>query len=100
MAYNVEVYPNPSSSQVAVKLKDLSETYKEDKLKKNIQVISLSEIMEIRVVDKAGNLKKLQKYGKGNKQVTLNVYDLPSDVYYLEVSDGNKRARIPVVVNR
>ena len=72
----VALSPNPSSSTMQVSLVDkANETNKRD-------------ISEIRVLDKQGILKQRVKYGKGTKQIRLNISALNADVYTILVSDG------------
>jgi hypothetical protein len=97
-AYNVKLYPNPASSNLTVSLDET--IVAKTKTKKNVKAVEFKEILQIKIIDKLGNVKKVVKYSKGNKSVNLNVYDLPSDVYYIEVSDGVKQGKIPLIIKR
>ena len=93
---NVVVYPNPASSVLNVKLKESG--FLGEKGEK--QQGNLSQILSITLFDKTGRQKKKLPFTKGNRQVEITVSELPSDVYYLEVSDGIQKTRIPVMIKR
>jgi len=98
---NIDLYPNPARDQVSVSLKEPKDNLNVGKISnEEIKIINLKEIVEIRIVDKLGNLKKYLKFGKGNKKVSFHINDLSSDIYYLEVSDGVNKAKIPLAVSK
>lgn len=76
IAQRVALSPNPATSSLLVALEE-----KGDKTKKR-------DISELRVLDKLGNVKLTRKYGKGQKNVSLDVSALPADVYTIMVHDG------------
>ncbi|MDB5191996.1 MAG: hypothetical protein JWQ96_1559, partial [Segetibacter sp.] len=80
--YYYSMSPNPTSSTVTVSAKET--TTKGQKVDK--------AITELNVYDKFGNLKKRQKFNK-MKKATLDVSNLSSDIYILEIADGNSRER-------
>ena len=91
---NVVVYPNPASSQLLVKLKEPGLT----KEKENVKQGNLSQILSVTLYDKIGRQRKTIQFDKGSRQVSFNVSEISSDVYYLEVSDGILSSRIPVII--
>ena len=84
---NLEAYPNPIKDLVTIKLRDI---------KGNGKTV-VNEIKELKVLDKLGQIKKTYKFGKGQKEVQINISDLPSDIYIIEVNDGTNRATIQVI---
>jgi hypothetical protein len=98
-ANNLTVYPNPASSQFIIKLKDpISILGKENN--KDAKQVSLSQILLARLYDKTGILRKGMTFGKRNRQVNFHVSELPPDVYFLEVSDGIQKTRVPIMIKR
>lgn len=96
---NLTVYPNPASSQFIIKLKDpISILGKENN--KDAKQVSLSQILSARLYDKTGILRKGMTFGKRNRQVNFHVSELPPDVYFLEVSDGIQKTRVPIMIKR
>jgi hypothetical protein len=98
MAMNVNLYPNPASSQVTIILEDLRITDSKDKM--STTQITLKEITQIRVIDRLGVVRKVIRPGKGNKKTTINVWDLPPDIYYLDISDDTQHVRKPLIIRR
>lgn len=88
-ASSLTVYPNPASSQVAVSLKELNKNEK-------TPGTALKDIREIKIVDKLGNVKKINRYAPGSKKVQVDLGVLNNDLYILQVSDGINRASISV----
>lgn len=75
----VMLSPNPTTSTINVILTDKKDLKKQ------------KEIVEIRLIDKMGNIKQKWNYGKasGNQFRQLNVANLPPDIYTIMVFDGN-----------
>ncbi|MFC5283952.1 T9SS type A sorting domain-containing protein [Pedobacter alpinus] len=94
---NVELFPNPASTTVNIKLADI---LLEQTNQTTTSVSSLTAITQIRVIDKVGNVKKVVEYSKDNINTTLDISDLIPDVYYLDITDGTKQVRKPLVVRR
>lgn len=82
-AASINMYPNPSSGQVTIDLKDLN--------KKTPSASQIKDIREIRIVDKLGNVKKVIQYPAGTRSASLNIGNLPCDVYTVHVTDGTNR---------
>ena len=83
---NVKLYPNPATSKVTVSLEKLKSSDKTNS--SSGQYVILSEIAQIKFIDKAGTVKKVMRFEKGNQTVTFNIFDLSPDVYYIEISDN------------
>lgn len=96
---NVSLFPNPASSEVTIKLEETQNLDKQ-KTKFDNSKIYLSEITQIKIVNKMGMLKKVAKFGKGNTVTTLNISELPSDVYYLDITDGTQHVRCPLIISK
>lgn len=91
---NVALYPNPASSLVNIKLTDINKNLPvtpESKLAK------LSQIKQVIIKDKLGNIKKIFNF-QGNNNVSVNVSNLPTDVYFVEVSDGVNKVKLQLSV--
>lgn len=56
-------------------------------------------ITEIRIYDNSGVLKKVQKENK-TKQAILNLTDLKTGVYIIEVSDGSYKERQQIIIQK
>jgi hypothetical protein len=87
---NVELYPNPGKDIVTVRLKELNE-------KKNTG--NLNDIREIKILDKLGVVKKIFKYPRGTKTISMDVSMLALDIYIVEVSDGHNKSRLQLSVH-
>ena len=80
------MYPNPAFGNVTIRLKEDKKTNK------------LKEIKQVRILDKFGQVKKQFKYAAGTTSITLDVSNLPSDIYIVEVTDGVSKANAPLSV--
>lgn len=81
------ISPNPASSVLTVEATENALKVKED-------------IGEIRLFDAQGFLKIQRKYAKGTKKVQLNVTALREGVYFIEIGNGTKKIRKPVLIRR
>jgi hypothetical protein len=95
---NVKLYPNPATDQVTIELEETNNST--DPMKKTNYRNYLSEITRITVIDKLGISRKVTDFGKGNKSVYFNVSELTPGLYYLDIMDGVKKVRVPVLINR
>ncbi|HSC54472.1 MAG TPA: M4 family metallopeptidase [Phnomibacter sp.] len=95
---NLKLYPNPASSEVVVRLEDLNS--KSINRQKEQTTGTLKCIIQITIIDKMGITRKVLKFSKGNILSTFNVSDLPSDIYYLDISDGSTHVKKPLVIRR
>lgn len=82
------VSPNPSTNLIRIEPQiDNKET-------------TVTEIREIEIIDRSGQIKFKQKLSKGQIQMNLNVSFLPSDIYTLRIFDGEIWYSHKVVVLR
>ncbi len=86
---NIDMYPNPTKDRTTIKLKEVN--------KKDTST-QLTSITAITVLDKFGNIRKHYKYPANSKNVSLNVTNLPFDIYIVEVSDGKNKVRLQLRV--
>lgn len=68
------VAPNPAQGDFTVKINDENQINK--------------EIKEVLITDKAGQVRKKQKYPEGTKLVKLDTSSLEPDIYVLRIFDG------------
>ncbi|MFN8253041.1 MAG: M4 family metallopeptidase [Ferruginibacter sp.] len=94
----VKVFPNPAQSQVTIRLDDAGSKTAPAKDSKGNPV--LSSITRVRLVDKTGITRSVQQFVKGMQSVTIDVSGLPSDIYYLDITDGVNSIRKPLIVQR
>lgn len=71
--------PNPASSNLTISVNEPVD-------KTNFS--TTTEIQEVRITDKLGNLKANKKYQKGTKSVNINVASLKSDMYIVQIFNG------------
>jgi len=95
---NVNLYPNPASTDIIVKLEEVNA--KSINSQKHEIEVTLKSIAQIRIIDKLGITRKVLKFPKGNLLSTFSVAHLPSDIYYLDISDGNAQIRKPLIIRR
>lgn len=82
MISNVTMYPNPASDQVTLSLNQVNNSKIGTKLQ---------DIKEVKILNKYGNIKRVQKFPANSQKVTLNLNILPLDIYFVEVSDGKNK---------
>ena len=87
--YYYSLSPNPASSTVTVSTKET--TPKGEKVNKSIT--------EVNIYDQLGNIQKRQKFGKV-KTATLNVSELKTGVYFVEIVDGTYKERQQLSIQR
>lgn len=80
--YYYSISPNPATSTVTASSKET--TTKGERINKTIT--------EVNIYDQQGNLKKHQKFGKVNN-ATLNIADLRTGIYFIEIVDGVYKER-------
>ena len=81
--YYYLIAPNPASSEVTVTAK---ETTPDSKAPTN------GSITELNIYDQQGTLKKQKKYAPV-KKATLNISDLKTGIYILEIINGSYKER-------
>lgn len=82
--YRFSVSPNPATNTITVQQKE----------KPN------NAINEVRIFDNLGNLKKYSKYGVGTRQAQINVADLKTGIYFIEISSGQNKERQQLVIQK
>ena len=87
--YYYSMSPNPATSTVTVSTKET--TPKGEKVNKSIT--------EVNIYDQLGNIQKRQKFGKV-KTATLNVSELKTGVYFVEIVDGTYKERQQLSIQR
>ena len=88
---NVELFPNPARDQVTINLKQINGKQTTGQL---------TDIREVKIMDKLGAVKKVMKYSAGTKNISINVSNLPLNIYYIEVSDGRAKAKLPLSIQK
>ncbi len=81
---NVEIFPNPARDQVIIRLKQTE----------GKEANELKNITQVKIMDKLGNVKKVYKYSARQSSVLLNLNALPTDIFIIEVSDGQRKANL------
>lgn len=93
---NPSIYPNPASTIVTIKLEEIlnESVLKTDSRTKN----KVGLPVQIKIMDKLGNIRKLYRFINNEKIVTINVADVPSDIYYIEINNGitNKKMQLKI----
>lgn len=92
---NIKVFPNPATSVIGISLDQAGMAPNAVTGAKPLQ-----EITQVKVMDKLGLVKKMFRFSRGSRSVTLNVSDLPADVYYLDISDGKQQQRVLISIRR
>lgn len=83
------ISPNPATSTITIFTKqNTSKDEETDKM-----------ITEINIYDQQANLKKHQKFGKVNS-ATLNVSELKTGIYFVEIGDGTYKERQKLIINK
>lgn len=82
--YYFMVSPNPATTTITI----------------NQRGEAKDDISEIKIFDNSGNLKQQSKYGGGTKQAQLNISDLRSGVYFIEISGSKIKDRQQLVIQR
>jgi lysyl endopeptidase len=68
----LKVFPNPASNILS------------------LETITSSPILEIKISDKIGNLKKQTEISGKTNTTTINISNLPNDIYVIQVWDGKQ----------
>jgi cell division protein FtsX len=76
------VSPNPASDDVMVTATDPQDAA----IAKAVS--SPTKIYKLKINDQSGNIKKQYSYTAGSKSVTINVSNLMSGIYTLQIFDG------------
>jgi len=81
-AYYYSMSPNPAMSTITVTAKDKGTTAS----------TTDKTITEVNIYDQQGTLKKKQKFGK-IKTATINISDLKTGIYFIEIVDGTNKEK-------
>lgn len=73
--------PNPASGNLIIAVNETGG---------NVNTPSTTQIQEVRISDKAGNVKWFGKYPVGTKSVTINISSLKTDVYFVQIFNGKQ----------
>jgi hypothetical protein len=85
------VYPNPTSSDVTVSISDTKST-------QNVASEPKTKyIKTIRVYDKYGSMLKIKNFGDKTSSTTINVSDLQTGSYILEISNAGGKESHPLI---
>ena len=55
-----------------------------------IKAINDFSFSAVKIVDKIGNVKKQWKLPSKTKSASLNIADLPTDIYYIQIFNGTE----------
>lgn len=91
-APNVDVYPNPAKDVVTVRLKEINKLLKDQK--------NIASIKEIKVFNKFGKALKVFNLPLNTKLTTINIGNLPLDIYFIEVSDGKNKTILQLSIQK
>jgi len=95
---NVILYPNPASSVVTITLEENQSPV--NLISREIQINTLSEITQVKLIDKTGMTRKLMNFGKSTTKVSLQLSEFQSGVYYLNVADGDRHVIKPLIIKK
>ena len=82
------VAPNPATYEVMVTLNEAGGTAAVASRSALKIVPRQTDIVQVRLLDKMGNLLKIYNYAKGNRQARINVSGLVPDIYVLKIFNG------------
>lgn len=85
------VSPNPSTGILQLALIDNGTS-----LNKNTKAM---QIKRIRIIDKTGQLKK-EIIGNSSNKMTINITDLPTDTYIIQLYDGNTWLSKEIIIKK
>ncbi len=80
------IAPNPAANAITITAKE--NTNQKDRIR------------EIRVYDNTGYLKKQTKYSPGTRQARVNVADLKTGIYVLEILSGENKERQQIAIQK
>ncbi|MBS1574998.1 MAG: T9SS type A sorting domain-containing protein [Bacteroidetes bacterium] len=78
------ISPNPAINTVTVTEKEITQ----------------DGITEAKIFDNSGYLKKQSKYTAATRQIQINVADLQTGIYYIEISSGQNKERKQLLIQK
>lgn len=88
------ISPNPASDLITIQTRPAGVTGRTKSQP------GASGITEVRIFDNYGNLKKQARFAAGTKQAQMNVANLKTGVYVVEITTGQSRERQQVVIRK
>ena len=95
---NVILYPNPASSEVTIALEEKQSPV--NLISGEIQINSLSEITQVKLIDNTGMTRKLMNFGKSTTKLSFPLSEIQAGVYYLDVTDGEHHVIKPLTIKK
>lgn len=95
---NPFIYPNPASTIVIIKLDDIlneSGLKTDSRTKKKVGLP-----VQIKIMDRLGNIRRVYRFINNEKIVTINVADIPSGLYYIEINNSITYKKIQLKIAR
>lgn len=83
-SFSFSVYPNPATNTITVQQKEKTD----------------ATINEISIFDNLGKLKKQSKYSVSAKQAQMNIADLMTGIYFIEISSGQNKERQQLIIQK
>lgn len=90
------VSPNPATNTVNISQETIAAS---GNAKLNQTRVSPSSIDEVQVLDKFNNIKKTRKFAAGTYNTSIDVSDLPADVYILHIRSGKEWTSKKIIVS-
>ncbi|MBB5438185.1 subtilisin family serine protease [Pedobacter sp. AK017] len=88
------VYPNPSNTELKITYQDIEKTGKTA----TTTATNDTKNFNVKLLSKAGKVLKEGKTTQTNKDITLQVADLPNDTYFLHIYEGKNVTKKQVVI--
>jgi len=83
-SFSFAVYPNPATNTITIQQKEKTG----------------ATINEVSIFDQLGNLKKRSKYSASTKQAQMNIANLMTGVYFIEISSGQNKERQQLIIQK
>ena len=84
-------FPNPTSGNISVAV-DEEKLIQEKLVKSNDQ-----DIKEITILDKMGIIRRKETFGKGTRQMLMNVADLQKGIYIIKIFHGKEYSSLKFI---
>lgn len=89
-----KISPNPATNVITIQY---DVTTLNQKTKKQANATSITEV---KILDNLSNLRKLIKYGTGTRIAQINVADLKTGLYFVEISYGQNKERQQLIIRK